>query len=90
MAKQCMHCYISGKVQGVCFRATTKAEAQKLGLVGWVRNLPDGRVEVLACGEKKALELLHMWLKKGPELAKVSECTHDHSQWQEYENFTVV
>ena len=46
--KICINCLVSGKVQGVWFRANTQKEAQKLGVTGWVRNLPDGRVEVLA------------------------------------------
>lgn len=79
----CMRCYVSGRVQGVWFRASTKEHAERLGLSGWARNLPDGRVEVLACGSPDALQALREWLGRGPELAEVTglECqtpTADH------------
>lgn len=69
--KACIHCLVSGRVQGVMFRAATQHEAQRLGLGGWARNLPDGRVEVLACGERERLERLQEWLREGPEHARV-------------------
>jgi acylphosphatase len=62
---------VSGKVQGVCFRAATRDEARRLGLRGHARNLPDGRVEVLAAGEAAALDALMQWLQHGPPLARV-------------------
>jgi len=62
---------VEGRVQGVFFRASTQAEAVRLGLLGWVRNLPDGRVEVLASGASAAQEALAAWLAIGPPLAKV-------------------
>ncbi len=62
---------VEGRVQGVFFRASTQAEAVRLGLLGWVRNLPDGRVEVLASGTSPAQEALATWLAIGPPLAKV-------------------
>ncbi|MGC1183044.1 acylphosphatase [Legionella sp.] len=83
----CMRCYVSGKVQGVWYRSTAKEQAKKLGITGWARNLPDGRVEVFACGEEKQLEIFYNWLKKGPELALVTECTYHKLSWQEYEGF---
>jgi len=64
---------IRGRVQGVFFRASTQAEAVRLGLTGWVRNLPDGRVEVLACGDPEDLERLREWLAEGPEHARVDD-----------------
>lgn len=67
----CMHCLVSGRVQGVFFRASTRKEARRLGIDGWVRNLPDGRVEVLACGPGDALEALRAWLNQGPPGARV-------------------
>lgn len=69
--KACIHCLVSGRVQGVMFRAATQHEAQRLDLDGWARNLPDGRVEVLACGERERLERLQEWLREGPEHARV-------------------
>ncbi|UUY08231.1 acylphosphatase [Pseudomonas sp. J452] len=73
MARICMHGYVSGKVQGVYFRQSTCAEAERLDLDGWVRNLDDGRVEVLVEGEEGAVRELAGWLEQGPEQAQVSE-----------------
>ena len=86
----CIHCYIAGTVQGVWFRASTKEQAEQLGITGWARNLPDGRVEVLACGEKEKVEQLHVWLKHGPRLAYVTECSYEALPWQEYGSFKVL
>lgn len=63
---------ISGKVQGVYFRASTQEKAQELGLTGWVRNLTDGTVELEATGEESSIKLLSDWLKVGPNGACVS------------------
>lgn len=62
---------VSGKVQGVFFRASTREQALKLGLRGCARNLPDGRVEVLAEGDGSALDALQRWLQVGPAMARV-------------------
>jgi len=62
---------VSGKVQGVCFRASTRDQARRLGLRGYARNLDDGRVEVLAMGTDEALEALATWLLKGPPSSRV-------------------
>jgi acylphosphatase len=87
--KRGLHCYVSGKVQGVWFRASTQDQAQTLGLVGWTRNLPDGRVEVLAFGEQEKLVLLLEWLKVGPPLARVDEVIQEEILWQEHTRFAV-
>jgi acylphosphatase len=68
-----LHCFVSGRVQGVFFRSSTQEEAKQLGLSGWVRNLPDGRVEVLAQGDSTAIEQLRSWLEVGPRHAWVSD-----------------
>lgn len=83
----CMHWYVTGRVQGVWFRASTQEKATELGLQGWVRNLPDGRVEVLACGERAKLTELHNWLKLGPKLARVEELSIEELPWQSYQRF---
>lgn len=62
---------VSGKVQGVFFRASTARRACELDLRGLARNLPDGRVEVLAAGPADALAILEAWLREGPPLARV-------------------
>ena len=63
---------VSGRVQGVFFRASTRAEALQLGLHGHARNLADGTVEVVASGEGAALEALERWLQRGPPAARVA------------------
>jgi acylphosphatase len=67
----CLHGFVSGKVQGVGFRQHTQEEAQRLELNGWVRNLADGRVEVLVEGEESAVRELERWLGRGPQAARV-------------------
>lgn len=62
---------ISGKVQGVCFRAATRDAARALDLAGWARNCPDGTVEVLAAGTPAALLAFAGWLAQGPPRARV-------------------
>jgi len=62
---------VSGRVQGVFFRASTREQALRLGLSGHARNLHDGRVEVVACGDAAALDLLAQWLAHGPPAARV-------------------
>lgn len=66
-----LHITISGRVQGVFFRAEAQREAEKLGITGWVRNTDDGSVEILAEGEKAILESFLGWCKKGPERAEI-------------------
>ena len=62
---------VSGRVQGVFYRASTRTEALRLGLTGHARNLPDGCVEVIAHGAPEALDALERWLWRGPPAAKV-------------------
>ena len=71
MMMKAFHAIVRGLVQGVAFRYYTRDAAKALGLVGWVRNLPDGTVEVKAEGEQDRLEQLVARLKQGPRLAKV-------------------
>lgn len=63
---------VSGRVQGVFFRESTRREADQLGIRGSATNLRDGRVEVLAWGDESALDLLHAWLHTGPTMARVT------------------
>jgi len=65
-------CYVSGRVQGVFYRASTRSRAEALGVTGHARNLPDGRVEVLACGPPESVEALCAWLWEGPPVAQVA------------------
>ena len=66
---------MSGRVQGVSFRALTRMQAERLGLRGHACNLPDGRVEVLVCGEAPAVEALLRWLRTGSPDARI-EAVH--------------
>lgn len=67
-----LHVLVRGRVQGVGFRWFVRQAARDLGLAGWVRNRPDGTVEVAAAGEPQALERLRETLREGPEGASVS------------------
>ncbi|NVJ61706.1 MAG: acylphosphatase [Gammaproteobacteria bacterium] len=69
---QQLHAYISGRVQGVWYRANTQKVAQNLQLTGWVRNLDDGRVELLAVGKETQLNKLLDWCRQGPEGSRVT------------------
>ncbi len=66
-------CLVAGRVQGVFYRASTRARAEELGVTGHARNLPDGRVEVLACGEAAAVEALCQWLWRGSPASSVRD-----------------
>jgi acylphosphatase len=68
-----IHVFISGRVQGVAFRWVTDDVARQLGVVGWVRNIRDGRVEVLAEGEEETLKEFIEFLKRGPRHARVTD-----------------
>ena len=85
-----VHVVIAGQVQGVGFRFFAQARAANRGLRGYVRNLPDGRVEVLATGAREALEALVQDLRQGPPASRVKSCLVD---WQEapepFADFTI-
>ena len=68
----CRRSLVSGRVQGVFYRATCVREAQSLGLTGYARNLADGRVEVLSCGDEPAVEQFVAWLWEGSSASKVT------------------
>jgi len=68
-----MRCIVSGRVQGVFFRASAHQKAISLGLTGHAKNLPDGRVEVVACGEQQDLAKLRSWLTQGSPMARVDD-----------------
>ena len=72
---QCRKFRVKGRVQGVWFRESTRQQASRLGIQGYAINLPDGSVEVLACGRPDALGRLAGWLHQGPPLAQVRSVT---------------
>lgn len=73
MAKR-VHIWVSGRVQGVFYRASARDRAVGLGLAGWARNLPDGRVELVAEGEARHVAEFVAWCRVGPNRARVEEC----------------
>jgi acylphosphatase len=74
----CKKCVVGGRVQGVFYRATAARRAQELGVRGHARNLPDGRVEVLACGDSEAVGVFVSWLWIGSSASKVTSVeAHD-------------
>ncbi len=80
---------ISGRVQGVAFRAYTRAQALALELHGHARNLADGRVEVIAVGDADAINTLEAWLQHGPPLARVDSVIREAVDTREYQDFTI-
>ena len=68
----CRKCLVSGRVQGVFYRGTAAQRARELGVRGYARNLPDGRVEVLACGEDEVVQTFVTWLWTGSSASKVT------------------
>ncbi|HEC81547.1 MAG TPA: acylphosphatase [Thermoplasmatales archaeon] len=77
------HVTISGRVQGVWFRASTKDKAEQLGLHGWVKNTNDGKVEAVFEGEENAINEMIKWCHHGPPLAKVENV---EVNWEEPKN----
>jgi acylphosphatase len=80
---------VTGIVQGVAFRHFTLREAERLALAGWVRNLPDGRVEAVAEGPKARVEALVAWCWRGPPAAQVSRVEVEWSPAQGEEGFAI-
>jgi len=85
----CMRCHVAGRVQGVFFRASTRQQARTLGLTGHARNLADGGVEVLVCGDPAAVRELMTWLRVGPDLAQVSTVTCEPTPYVKLSGFTI-
>lgn len=85
----CRRCLVSGRVQGVSFRAATCARGIELGLRGYARNLPDGRVEVYACGDPSAVAELKRWLHEGPRLARVERVDCASAEAEAVSGFSV-
>ena len=89
MNKICVRYRVSGRVQGVFFRASARYQAQSLGIRGYARNMADGRVEVLACGEPKVLDQLKAWLARGPDGANVTGVAYEPVAEQAFQGFTI-
>ncbi len=80
---------ITGRVQGVWFRDSTRRVAESLGISGHAINLNDGNVEVFACGEEAAIKQLADWLHDGPRMAKVSQVIEDDATWEDVQGFRI-
>ena len=80
---------VSGRVQGVAYRASAQHKARTLGLQGYAENLPDGRVRVVAQGEPAAVAALGDWLWQGPAMARVSAVDVTECDWQDHGDFAV-
>ena len=91
MEKHQVHIIVSGRVQGVFFRDFTYRTANSLGLAGWVQNTHQGKVEIIAEGEKDKLEQLIKAVSRGPSSAKVTDC---QVEWKdfigEYKFFEII
>ena len=82
--------FVEGMVQGVGFRFHTQKQALAMGVRGWVRNLDDGRVEVLAQGPSAAVKPLMEWLRRGPQRARVDKLTESDEDYSEnFDSFEV-
>ena len=80
---------IKGKVQGVFYRASAKEKAEDLGLTGWVKNTPEGYVEIMATGEMDVLEKFITWCKKGPSRAIVTEVQLQSVNEKKFDRFRI-
>lgn len=82
---------VRGTVQGVFYRASARDEGERLGLTGWVRNLPNGDVEALVEGPAALVEQFIDWCKVGPPAARVAEVEVEPEQWRgEFQRFSVA
>lgn len=89
MTEKCVRAIVEGRVQGVSFRDNTRRQAHHLNITGHARNLPDGRVEVLACGTESAVNQLVDWLHKGPPAARVSRVSVSEEDQQPPASFNI-
>lgn len=89
--KTCARVIISGRVQGVFFRMTTKKTADRLGITGWVKNRADGTVEALFQGDTESVDHMLAWCKKGPPLSKVTDVALTYEKCaQGFESFNIT
>ena len=90
MVQKRIHIFVTGRVQGVFFRQSTKVMAIKNNVKGWVRKLDDGRVEIVGEGEIRDIENLTQWCKTGPANSRVDEFElSEENVTDEFENFEV-
>ncbi|SDK98403.1 acylphosphatase [Modicisalibacter muralis] len=87
MSKCCVKAIVSGRVQGVWYRRATQDQALRAGVTGYAENLPDGRVEVLLCGEGEAVNAVVEWLWQGPPEAQVTHVELEGVEWRDRDAF---
>lgn len=88
--KSSVRVLISGRVQGVFFRANTKQQAEMFGLLGWVRNTKDGKVEAIFEGEEEKLDEIIKWCHRGPPLSKVEKVdVKKQEPTNEFDDFSI-
>ena len=88
---QCFHIVVIGKVQGVFFRHHTKKMADQLNIEGWVKNLPQGEVEIMACGEKEPVTKFIDWCRHGPSMAHVANIRIEYLDLDShFEKFEII
>ena len=90
MSKCCLKALVTGKVQGVWYRKATQQQARKAGVTGHARNLADGRVEVLLCGEAGNVDAVAQWLWEGPPNAQVTDVVVEDVEWQDFDAFVTL
>jgi acylphosphatase len=83
------HLWVRGRVQGVWYRGSCAEQARALGIAGWARNLPDGRVEIVAEGDPEALDKLVEWCRHGPPAARVTAVEVRAEEPEGLDSFTV-
>jgi len=89
MSKTRIHLFVSGRVQGVGFRASARRRAGELGVGGWIKNLPDGRVEAVAEGPERSVEKMVRWCRRGPRRAEVENIEIGEETVEGLEGFEV-
>ena len=85
-----IHLLIKGKVQGVLYRASAKAMADKLSLTGWVKNTPEGHVEAMATGKESAVQQFIEWCRKGPPGASVTDIVTNTVSDKIFKDFSIA
>jgi len=91
MASKRRHIRVSGRVQGVFFRANAASVASRLGLGGWVRNLSDGSVEIMVEGEEGGVAKFTEWCRRGPPLAHVTGVDIEDMEFKgEFDSFRIL
>ena len=89
-SRSCRRFVVTGRVQGVFFRASTRDVAADLSLTGHAKNLPDGSVEVLACGRTEAIDKLAAWLLEGPGMASVENLKAEWLGYKDIAGFSIA